>query len=937
MFASSWWGGLWESTNRGTDWNPININPMNSGGVSAVAFLDNSNILIGDSYQLSRFGANADIYRVYSKAVWKYNFNPQTTGSRWTSLGALTNTSSIPLGIKSIAVFPGSSTILFVCTTKGLYQSTNGGSSWAIIPTAVNWIENMVFVPYGSSGNYYCYIAGSTGVGANVNGDKDLLPAGTILVKQSTNANSTSPTFTDLSSNFTTTYPKSVSRICKAPVDASNNVQFFLYTLGSNVPNYGDGKAFIHTFKKNVITDVLSAYENLTPSGGGDNGSPHRMAIAYDNVNNGVWYGGIKLSFLHIPTSKVTTSVLPAYHSKNGYIHDDMHDIQIQSYNGQLEMYVAHDGGIVKTAIGLFSSGTPPGAPDVNKLYFNPLNNGLHVSMIRGFSGTESAPNLYVLGGQDIVNSEVYDAATGKIKYTHETWENDGAMIDKFDPARMFFDANSYHEYGKYYVSINGGQTTIPTAQVYSGGASFYKPAAGNVFAQGEQENEIGAEGFISRQFYQDPYRPGRIYHGKSRRGISQYDPVSKTFVLKIDPWMIQPNLDWTCYSGSWKIRSWATAKGMSFSPQDPNSFHFVLNGGADPTCQSRASVIKYIGNNLDDCWNGHNLSSYTDASGTHPQWANITPNWESFGLDADGLGVNFIEIATSPWNKNVIYVMLYVKNHPEIAVLKYDGSTWSNYSTGLPTAELGSAMVMDYQSNDGLYLSTDMNVYYRDAKAGSQWQLFKTEKPLVPASQMEINYTENTVRIGTYGRGIWKTDLHCPELSLMTFNNSTIVPGYNQAMSFVTTNATVASGTTIFRAVNSITLNPKFFADATTGSKFLGYIHGCANPGNSLVRKNNGPMELMPDAEKEQKSDQVSENAIAVYPNPNKGSFTIQMESENTNSVVVYNIIGEVVFEKLNNTQQTLNVDISHLSKGIYIIKVVIGNEQFVKKVITE
>lgn len=940
LFASSWWGGLWESKNRGANWKAVDINPINSNGISAVTFLNDSIVLIGDSYQNSRYGKSFDEFRTYSKAVWKYNFKTTVVAQKWTSLGTLTNPSLVfPFCIKSIAFYPDNKSILFVCTTAGVYRSIDNGATWTHI--VYDWVENMVFVPYGSPVKYYCYIAGSTGLGYHIG--SDLVPDGKVMVKESANANTLTgnPNFNDLSANFNTPSPynvKSNAKICTAPI-VSGVAQFFLYTLGANGAGLGHGMEYIHTFKKNVTTGVLSAYELLTPNGSGiagqtgTYGSPTRMAIAYDNKNKGVWYGGISLSFLYVPTKTVTYNIFKDTHNINGYIHDDIHDIQIQTYNSQLEMYMAHDAGIVRSIIGTFSPvGTPPSSPDLTKLYFKPLNNELDVCLLTGFSGTEKSKNLYAIGAHDIVNTDIYDAGKGKNRFTIPMWENDGTLIDKFDTNKMFFDENQFGSNPYYAASEDGGATVFHDKKYY------HADPASNVFKKGAEGDAFSAQ-FTRRLFFQDPFREGRIFYVKHFRGIFQYiydnNPDNSAFVSKISPGSLEPT------PGAFQIHAWSMPVAMSFSPQTINSLHFLLEGWKDPNAQSRPSVIKYIGNNIDDCWTNHNATFYTDGNGQQqPQWTSLTNGlWESLGLSQDAMyGLKFIDIETSPWNKDVIYVMLNIPRRPDISVLKYDGSTWTNYSEGLPNEELGHSMIMDHQSNDGIYLSTNMHVYYRDAST-NQWEIYGTGIPFIPARQMEINYTENTVRAGTYGRGIWKADLKCPDENLKEFNNVGIAPSFFEANYITATNAlTTSHSPTVFRAVNSITLNPNFIAEAIPGGSFLAFIHGCSNPGNSFIAKNGFdaiPFGAEEDEEKEQ--EMAEENSVRALPNPSNGLLNLTFSNDDEKNIFIYDMMGKVVFKEENVRENILQVDISSQPTGIYLVKVMSGNKTVSKKIIIQ
>lgn len=72
----------------------------------------------------------------------------------------------------------------------------------------------------------------------------------------------------------------------------------------------------------------------------------------------------------------------------------------------------------------------------------------------------------------------------------------------------------------------------------------------------------------------------------------------------------------------------------------------------------------------------------------------------------------------------------------------------------------------------------------------------------------------------------------------------------------------------------------------------------------------------------------------ITIFPNPNNGNFTIQLDtiSEN-NAVEIYSVLGKKVYEK--SGIKTNTIEISNLEKGIYFIKVNNKNNSKTKKVI--
>ena len=84
-------------------------------------------------------------------------------------------------------------------------------------------------------------------------------------------------------------------------------------------------------------------------------------------------------------------------------------------------------------------------------------------------------------------------------------------------------------------------------------------------------------------------------------------------------------------------------------------------------------------------------------------------------------------------------------------------GTTWSDYSTGLPQQNIHS-LIYQRGSDDILYLGTGFGIYYR--KAGmSQWELFGTGMQACRTSFVHINYAKGKLRVGT-SRGLWENNL---------------------------------------------------------------------------------------------------------------------------------------------------------------------------------
>jgi len=961
LFVGGKFGGLWESYNRGASWSVINTNPTGFNGVGAMEFKSSTELLVGNYHPNYREAGNEPFN--YSTGIFVYHFINHT----WQALG------SLPAGtqkyvITDIAFLPGSSSKLFACTSIGLFKSIDGGATWTQ-PLSNCYIESIDFIKKSNGTDYFSYV-----IGSNVPGDY-ATPHGSLLIKESGDGGTSFPV--DLSSSIPIppSHIRSHSvRISVATNDNNPNGdrRFFVFSIlstGAPLPwdQHGwdspNNQLDVTRFVKNIISGSVTTLAASTNGYGAANG-PDKSAMVYDPVNNWVWYGCLYLNCYNLSTNTVTAGINNNEHSANGGIHMDMKDMEIQG----TDIFIATDGGLTKASLSNLSA---PG-----NIYFNRINNGLHVMLINGFSGSADSTNLYAIGGQDIVNTDIYDEKKGANRYTHITWENDGALIDKFDSGKlMFLDRTSYDWDPGYIISEDWGQTI-------SASKLFYEPLSNSAtFEQGAQSGYQKTQGFITRLFYQDPYRKGRIFYVKNvSGGIHQYDYTSKTFVNKINPFDTQQYIDWNTASlnyktGEFGIAPWVNINSISFSPQTINSLYFTVNGNYDydpnvgHMVHSRPTVMKYIGNNIDDCWVGHNLATYTDINGTHPQWQSLTSSlWENLASiagcsscsnvigDQDLENIALGEVETSPWNKNLIYVMVYIPNNNTIKVLKYDGSSWSNYSSGLPLDEYPFSMIMDHASNDGIYLSTDKGVYYKDASMAN-WAWYSTDLPIMYSRQMEINYKENSVRAGTYGRGIWKSPLVCPSTPTITIPANTSPNRYLEADYIVTVSnpnpginiATSHTYPTVFRATTKITLNPGFKAEATADNNFFqAFIHGCnitTSPSGGTSTYNYYK-QITPEIIHDIQESIEEKRELIVYPNPALGSFIIvldpklaekegeeerQFESESgnlnkTRDVCIYNSMGSMVYSKQDVSSSTteLSVSLQNQPKGVYFIRVV-------------
>ena len=114
-----------------------------------------------------------------------------------------------------------------------------------------------------------------------------------------------------------------------------------------------------------------------------------------------------------------------------------------------------------------------------------------------------------------------------------------------------------------------------------------------------------------------------------------------------------------------------------------------------------------------------------------------------------------------------------------------------------------------------------------------------------------------------------------------------------------------------IFSAKNTITLEPGFFAPV--GAFFYAYIEGC-----DVTELKRASIQSKDGEDVEEEMDNAA--AIYIYPNPNRGRFTISSNcSDCEYTALVYNMNGQLIYHKTFKNEQEINM--SEEAKGIYIL----------------
>lgn len=175
-----------------------------------------------------------------------------------------------------------------------------------------------------------------------------------------------------------------------------------------------------------------------------------------------------------------------------------------------------------------------------------------------------------------------------------------------------------------------------------------------------------------------------------------------------------------------------------------------TINKGDDWTnLNSGAGQIEYIetfGNNLFVIGANGGRKSTNDGVA----WSTLSEPEASARMNS----VSFNQ--TTP---NTVYVTVrgYVEGS-KVFKSTDGGTTWTNISSGLPNILMKQVVLKQNQSEEILFLGTELGVYYKIGT--NDWLPLGEDLPNVIINDLEINYTVDKLIAGTYGRGLWEINI---------------------------------------------------------------------------------------------------------------------------------------------------------------------------------
>ena len=115
-------------------------------------------------------------------------------------------------------------------------------------------------------------------------------------------------------------------------------------------------------------------------------------------------------------------------------------------------------------------------------------------------------------------------------------------------------------------------------------------------------------------------------------------------------------------------------------------------------------------------------------------------------------------DLKSHPTDANIVYATAGSKVYKS----SDKGATWVDISGNLPAISI-NCLVYDKNTDEGIYIGNQTGVWYKNA-AMPNWILFSNGLPPADVRELEIYYdaniANNKIKAGTFGRGLWQSDL---------------------------------------------------------------------------------------------------------------------------------------------------------------------------------
>jgi len=79
----------------------------------------------------------------------------------------------------------------------------------------------------------------------------------------------------------------------------------------------------------------------------------------------------------------------------------------------------------------------------------------------------------------------------------------------------------------------------------------------------------------------------------------------------------------------------------------------------------------------------------------------------------------------------------------------------------------------------------------------------------------------------------------------------------------------------------------------------------------------------------------EIANTNFNIFPNPTTGVFTIKRNSQENAKIVIFDLLGKVVYTKENETKREIDLDLSNVNKGVYFVSVTSNNKRVIQRMV--
>lgn len=365
-----------------------------------------------------------------------------------------------------------------------------------------------------------------------------------------------------------------------------------------------------------------------------------------------------------------------------------------------------------------------------------------------------------------------------------ETWSIEGYWTSNIHADQHIMEYNPLN--GKLYVGNDGGiyengsgkdswidhSNTLAISQIYNIGQSVQ---SANLVMAGYQDNgtssftstgwlqSIGGDGFECLiDHTNSDIRYGELYYGDIRRskyGNSTFGKIAPTQLfdestgdytgLWNTPYAINefdPEYLYAGYDNLWRADHMQSGNNVYYV-----GWENITNNINVPGMIKLVEASPADENTFWFATEGKSIFVSTDVNSDNPTWTQLNGY----------VGSVITDLEAHPRDKNTLYALFNNTVNKTTDL----GSTWEDITENLPDVNY-TAIAFDKQTEEGLYVGSDMGVFYKD-KHTNGWQYFAKDFPVSAfVTELEIYYNdsnpaESRLRAATYGRGLWESPLY--------------------------------------------------------------------------------------------------------------------------------------------------------------------------------